>query len=160
MLSIKNIKRCMSSHEGSEAISVTLYWNGKKVGWAADDGWGGGWNIKVDANVEKEMNDWAKSLPARVAYDTTFESDLEWCIEDLIEEDLKRKQKAKIATKMNKFFAKHKAEFAAKGWGAVKVISPNSYACLPTNDKHPPEKAIERFKAKHPDVIISEWSVI
>lgn len=161
MLTIKNIKRCRSSHEGSEAVSLNLYWNAKKVGHAADDGWGGGFVIRLDKAVEDEITLWAKSLPDyQFGNGQTLAMDVEMVILNLLEAHDKAKEEAKNKKKLDNFCKKLKEQYAKKGWGTVRIDYADGVGCVPFNEKNNQEKAVAIFKEKNPNLVVTNWAII
>jgi len=70
MITLKNVKHCeFASHE-TDCFEASLYFNGKKVGFTYNDGYGGPTEVDFVSSEAEEMVDaWVKSQP-----DEEFES--------------------------------------------------------------------------------------
>jgi hypothetical protein len=113
MITLKNVKHSeFASHE-TNCFEATVYWNGKKAGYAENSGQGGCTDIHwLNRDAEKEAEAWAKTQPDIVTdfclQDSdeifTYKFDLEGAVDELLEnhlkeKDMKSKLKAKILIK-------------------------------------------------------------
>jgi hypothetical protein len=100
MITLKNVKHSeFASHE-TNCFEATVYWNGKKAGYAENSGQGGCTDIHwLNRDAEKEAEAWAKTQPDIVTdfclqdSDETFtyKFDLEGAVDQLLENHLKEK---------------------------------------------------------------------
>jgi len=113
MLTIKNVKHSVFASHETNCFEATIYWNGKKAGYAENSGQGGCTGINwLDRGVEKEAQDWAKTQPDIVTdyclHDSdeifTYKFELEGAVDQLLEtylfeKEMKSKLRAKILIK-------------------------------------------------------------
>jgi len=112
-IELKNIKYSEWGSEETNFFQANIYLNGKLVGYCENDGKGGCTNYNRIPNVEykviQEMEEYCKTLPP-VIYDShlrqgekfTINMNLEHYLDNLFEEHLKAKEKAKLTKKMEK----------------------------------------------------------
>ena len=111
MITLKNVKHSeFASHE-TNCFEATVYWNGKKAGYAENSGQGGSSTIHwLTPAVRKEAQDWADKQPDIVTDLPSitdkkelfsFPFDLECHVDELLEAHLQEKDmKAKLRTKI------------------------------------------------------------
>tara|TARA_R110000868_G_scaffold401988_1_gene677877 strand:+ start:373 stop:882 length:510 start_codon:yes stop_codon:yes gene_type:complete len=110
MLTIKNVKHSVFASQETNCFEATVYWNGKKAGYAENSGRGGCTDIHwLNRDAEKEAITWAKTQPDIVTdlclQDSdeifTYTFDLEGAIDELLETHLAEKElKTKLKTKL------------------------------------------------------------
>lgn len=107
-IELKNIKIAAFMSQETTSFVADIYVNGKKVGYAHNEGTGGSTNCQPygveNFDVFKQAENFCKSMPAKVLKyegekDITIPMDLESFIEDLLYEEINRREEAKIAKK-------------------------------------------------------------
>lgn len=108
MLTIKNVKHSQFSSHETNCFECTIYWKGKKAGFAENSGRGGNTSLTwLSRTVEKEAQAWAETQPDIVTefnlpdknevFTYTFE--LEGAVDELLETHLQEKDlKSKLRT--------------------------------------------------------------
>lgn len=110
-IELKNIKTSELASEETNFFRADLWIDGKKRGYAENDGRGGctnyGWLSKEDRPFIEQGEQWCKTLPDEecdLGDGRTFSipSTLEHMIDNLVEEHLKEKENKKLLKKMEK----------------------------------------------------------
>ena len=112
-IELKNIKYSEWGSEETACYQGNIYLNGKQVGYCSNDGKGGCTNYNripnVDYKVIQDMEEYCKDLPP-IEYDSginkgkkfTINMTLEHYLDNLLDEYLKAKDRAKLTKKMDK----------------------------------------------------------
>jgi hypothetical protein len=129
--SLKNIK----TFEGVEGygFSASLYYNGKKVGLALDDAWGGGAMLRVHGNKEAQdaIDAYVKAQPKKVYDFGSFDYDEENFANDMVEhfelvQKAKRKRKTHTFAKIGDYVYSFNIPYSIKGCGLILKKHPKA----------------------------------
>ena len=106
-IELKNIRVNESFSEETMCFKADIFINGKKIGYAKNDGRGGCTNYDVynsnNRHVLREAEAYAKTLPKiSNPYGEPFDSNLEWVIDLAIEKHLTEKNRASFNRKLKK----------------------------------------------------------
>lgn len=105
IITLKNIKYFPSMSEETNCFQADIYINGKKSGYAENQGHGG--NTSYHANegcrdIIKQAEEYCKTLPAHKASFGDIEIDLEFFIDLLLDDHIKEKETKKVAKQLEK----------------------------------------------------------
>lgn len=123
---IKNFKYLESRSEETYCFSAVLYANGKKVADCGNSGQGGPTEVYFlpqYREMEREINDFLKSLP-KIKYESyEFDRTLEYIVNELVDELLKAKELKKLMKKTGQYLIFHnsKGTYYQIGWKKHRV---------------------------------------
>jgi len=108
-IELKSLKINLTFSEETTMFQANLYVDGKHVGFASNDGRGGNTHImgrsSNDNDLIRKVDEWCKSLPEK-KYDGleglegTYPQSLETVVDDLVYEEVKKKDEKSLQTKL------------------------------------------------------------
>lgn len=99
------------------AFAADVWVDGKKAGFAENDGHGGNTMVHMDKSVRDAFEAYGKTL---VPAEYKCISGSEWIVDQMVEAEIKRREDAKFAKRLAAGDAKEKARMAAHGMGAAR----------------------------------------
>jgi len=135
---LRNIKHMPSLSEETECFSATIYVDGVKRGTASNRGTGGNTDIHPRELVT-ELNAYGKTLPPWNYNGKDHEKDAEHVIDDLLGDELQRKQLKKLCAKKTLFREKGKT-YGEGDYDVIKI--PYGPAAIAWIQKHCPGASI------------------
>lgn len=150
-IELKSVKHFPSMSQDSEAFNATICVDGKKVGTAKDNGWGGEIELNFASNeVAIAVTTFIKSLPP-VEFEYGGEKTLLDMTTDLFfGELLAQHLKKKDAEKQAKWEQKEKASNIAKGFPVTILISTNfQMLSIGLKTIETAEQTFQKMVAKH-----------
>ena len=135
---LRNIKHMPSLSEETECFSATIYLDGVKRGEASNRGHGGQTDI-IPHGLKTEINAYATTLPDVVYGGMTLKMNAELLIDDLLGDELQRKQLKKLCAKKTLFREKGKT-YGEGDYDVIKI--PYGPAAIAWIQKHCPGASI------------------
>lgn len=109
-ITLKHITHSEKLSRETNAFTADVYFDGKKVGYAENDGHGGSTNVCRYPETREEFKAaevYAKSLPQTDYGTFKVDSDLEHVVDNLLEDWLKAKDDAKYQKQLEKNMVEH-----------------------------------------------------
>ena len=101
------------------AFAADVWIDGKKVGYAENNGHGGNTNVQIDRSVRDAVEAHGKTLvPAEYK---SFTSGAEWIVDQLVEAELQKKSDKSFAKRLANADAKEKVVCAKQGLRAARL---------------------------------------
>lgn len=108
-IEVKAIKIAWNLCQETTAFTASLYIDGKKIGWARNEGHGGPTDYGPDnyhdaglKRVIEKAEEYCRNLPDVKYEDFTFKQTLENFIDDIVDQEVERLEKIKIEKKLRK----------------------------------------------------------
>lgn len=99
------------------AFAADVWVDGKKVGYAENNGHGGNTNVRLDPSVRAAVEAHGKTL---VPAEYKFVSGTEWVVDQLVEAELQKRLDKSNAKRLASGDAKEKARYAQQGYCAAR----------------------------------------
>jgi hypothetical protein len=142
--------------EETTAFNADVWINGKKAGYAKNDGHGGNTDVRVtDRALAAALSEYGKTLVLD-EYKKLSPGD-EWIVDDLVEKARAAKETARVAKKSAKIDAQYKATCPARGTHAARF---KTDAVTTRWIEFRDESAARGEVAKKYGAAVTEWTVI
>jgi hypothetical protein len=124
-IELKRLAISLRLSQETIAFAADVYVDGKKAGFAGNDGHGGSTNVHIQPReLADRVEAYGKTL---VPAEYKFVTGTEWLVDELIEAELQRRHDAKEAKRIAKYDALEAAKFAKHGMLCARVRAGDSY---------------------------------
>jgi len=128
------------------AFAADVWVDGKKAGFAENDGHGGCTMVRLDPAVRDKVEAHGKTLvPAEYA---SFTSGAEWIVDQLVEAELQKKADKAFAKKIANADAKQKAQCEKQGMRAARIRSGDMWTWFAYKPGNDPKTVADTLAAK------------
>ena len=133
------------------AFAADVWVDGKKVGYAENDGHGGSTLVHLDPSVRDAVEVHGKTLvPAEYR---SFTGGAEWLVDQLVEEELQKREDKKFAKKLEKVDAKEKTALEKRGLRAARLRHGDTWLWFAFKPGADPKVAADAIAAKHAAIV-------
>lgn len=128
------------------AFAADVWVDGKKAGYAENDGHGGSTNVHLDPAVHDAVEAHGKAqMPAEYA---RFTSGAEWLVDELVEAELKKRDDKSLARRLAKYDAQEKVACEKQGLRAARLRHGNTWLWFAYKPDADPKVAANAIAAK------------
>jgi hypothetical protein len=139
------------------AFAADVWVDGKKVGYAENDGHGGCTLVRLDPSVRDAVETHAKTLvPAEYK---SFTSGAEWVVDQLVETELQKRHDKSFEKHIAKTDAKERAHCSQHGLRAARFRHDVTWRWFGFKADADPKSAADAIAAKH-KILVDELVVL